>query len=118
MTRNTTVLPLRSPNLPRYPQLSPSEGLLLQDLSLSKDHYFSCFRIHIDLSLERIALDLGRDQFLAANLLTREFDRLDRARKYRRFKPDCPILGKYDSRMRTPCTGNVVFIDLSLLFQC
>ena len=68
MKRNTSALPLRSYNTPR---------------------------IHLDIQMDKIALTLAESQYRCLIAWYREFDRHDKGRKYRRWRPDVKVKSRY-----------------------
>ena len=67
MKRYTTALPLRNPATPRNA---------------------------MDLTLDSMAFTISEDQYRSVMLLLREFDQYERSKKYRRWRPDCPLHNK------------------------
>ena len=68
MKRNTSALPLRSYNTPR---------------------------IHLDIQMDKINLTLAESQYRCLTAWYREFDRHDKGRKYRRWRPDVTVKSRY-----------------------
>ncbi len=68
MKRNTSALPLRSV------QAGP--------------------RIHLDIGLDQIAFTLAEHQYRCLVAWYREFDRHDKGRKYRRWRPDESVMSR------------------------
>ena len=64
MKRNTSALPLRSYNTPR---------------------------IHLDIEMDKIAFTLAESQYRCLIAWYREFDRHDKGRKYRRWRPEVAV---------------------------
>ena len=67
LKRNGSELPLRSRNTPR----------------------FIC-----DIKLDKIPLSLSEDQYRGLVSLAREFERADKAKPYRKWRPDCKVKEK------------------------
>ena len=51
-------------------------------------------RIDMDIQLDKIGVDMSKAQYNGMVAWVREFDRFEKARKYRKWKPSCPVKGK------------------------